>query len=222
MNTLFFKTAAANRSGAMEAETISKNGRCSKSQMSRVKRFIFVFVGLFFTYYTYQEKKENQRKKRDLMNRIQKIVNQNNVLAQKGAAVANSSGAMEVDTIQNRQNPNSHISRENNQYNSKMKKILLTVVVLLFVCSTSSFAQIGWIKNNPAPICCTIDFVQADCANSDATFVTDATNVISNWRVEMIENDERPEVEAPTAPKPPMPPAAWFCETVFCLISEWK
>jgi hypothetical protein len=36
MNQLEFKTvAAANNSGAMEADTISKNGRSSKSQMSR-------------------------------------------------------------------------------------------------------------------------------------------------------------------------------------------
>ena len=37
MNKQVFKTigAVANQSGAMEADTISKNGRSSKSQMSR-------------------------------------------------------------------------------------------------------------------------------------------------------------------------------------------
>jgi len=32
--------AVANQSGAMEADTISKNGQCSKSQMSRIFSYL--------------------------------------------------------------------------------------------------------------------------------------------------------------------------------------
>ena len=46
MNYKIFKTnvAVANQGGAMEAETISKNGRSLKSQMSKVNIFKFVLA----------------------------------------------------------------------------------------------------------------------------------------------------------------------------------
>jgi len=45
---LSIETAVANCSGAMEADTISKNGRSSKSQMSR-RQFLFYFVVATFS-----------------------------------------------------------------------------------------------------------------------------------------------------------------------------
>ena len=44
VNSLTNKTAVANKSEAMEADTISKNGRSSKSQISRKKNIILVLA----------------------------------------------------------------------------------------------------------------------------------------------------------------------------------
>ena len=49
------EVAFANRSEAMEADTISKNGRNSKSQTSRVNLFIFVFLLLLGAFSTYAQ-----------------------------------------------------------------------------------------------------------------------------------------------------------------------
>ena len=49
MNQVEFKTAAATNRWAMEADTISKNGRSSKSQMSRWKIFSFLLI-VFFSF----------------------------------------------------------------------------------------------------------------------------------------------------------------------------
>ena len=51
-------TAVANQSGAMEADTISKNGRSSKSHTSRRNKYslvIFVCLFCFATFSTYAQ-----------------------------------------------------------------------------------------------------------------------------------------------------------------------
>jgi len=52
-SNLTIGTAVANQSGAMEADTISKNGRSLKSQMSRINLFSLAFFVCFFFFATF-------------------------------------------------------------------------------------------------------------------------------------------------------------------------
>ena len=52
-SNLTIGTAVANQSGAMEADTISKNGRSSKSQMSRKNYLTFIVVFVLFSNYCF-------------------------------------------------------------------------------------------------------------------------------------------------------------------------
>ena len=128
---------------------------------------------------------------------------------------------MEADTIQNGRVRKPEVGITNNRCNI-MKNTLLVVAFFLLISATS-FAQTGggWI-HNPAVNFNTVEFVQAECAGSETSFAVVVANVISNWKVEMILNEEEPEVEAPMPPMPPMPPATRRCEMVVCVISEWK
>ena len=66
MKNVVLKTigkAVANNCGAMEADTISKNGRKSKSQMSRGNVLLFFILLFLFSSFCYGQKEEKDKKR---------------------------------------------------------------------------------------------------------------------------------------------------------------